>query len=92
MLGVPGYARGGRIGGGGEGFRFREYDAGDTESSKSVEVNNDIKVELHIHTDGTGNIVEAVKAQMGEIADAVAGEIAAKLGTIFENTPARGGA
>ena len=92
MLGVPGFARGGRVGGGGEGFHFREYDAGETESSRSVEVNNDIKVELHIHTDGDGNIVEKIKAQMGEIADAVAGEIAAKLGPVFENTPARGGA
>lgn len=92
MLGVPGFSRGGRTDGRSEGFRFGVYRADETESSRSVEVNNDIKVELHIHTDGTGNIVEAVKAQMGEIADAVAGEIAAKLGPIFTNTPARGGA
>lgn len=92
MLRIPGFARGGRTDGGGEGFRFGEYNAGDTESGRSVEVNNDIKVELHIHTDGDGNIVEKIKAQMGEIADAVAGEIAAKLVPVFENTPARGGA
>lgn len=97
MLRVPGFARGGRTDGGGEGFHFREYDAGDTGGSRSVEVNvNGVKVELHVHTDGTGSIaeaiIEAIKTQAGEISDALAGVIADALVPVFENTPARGGA
>lgn len=98
MLGVPGFSRGGRTDGSrDEGFRFHEYSGGNTEGGRAVEVNvNGVQVELHIHTDGGGNIadavVKAIKEQAGEISDALAGVIADALVPIFENTPARGGA
>ena len=98
MLDVPGFARGGSTGRNrDEGFRFQEYGSGTTEGGKSVEVNvNGMKVELHVHAEGSGNItdaiIKAIKEQAGEISDALAGVIADALVPVFENTPVRGGA
>lgn len=94
MLGVPGFARGGRTDrGADEGIRF--WGSGNTGASGgqnvSVEVGG-VHVELHVNADGSANVVEAVKAQLGEITDAVVGAIADELAAMFENTPARGGA
>lgn len=92
MLKVPGFARGGRTDGGDEGIRFMRYGSGESSGSQAVQVNvNGTKVEIHIHADGSANIAEAVKAQLGEITDAVVGAIADELGALFENTPVRGG-
>lgn len=93
MLKVPGFARGGRTDGGvDEGIRFQSYGSGETTGVQTVHVEvGGVTVELNINADGSANIVEAVKAQMGEITDAVAGAIADALGTVFENTPVRGG-
>lgn len=94
MLKAPGFFRGGRTDSGAdEGIRFRGYDSGGASGGQHIQVSvAGITIEIHVNSDGSTNIVEAVKAQMGEIADAVVGEIAAQLGEIFENTPVRGGA
>lgn len=93
MLGVPGFARGGLTNRNvDEGIRF--WGSGETGTSAqtvSVEVGG-VHIELHVNADGSTNIVEAIKAQIGEITDAVVGAIADELGALFENTPVRGGA
>ena len=96
MMGVPGFARGGRTDGGtDEGIRFLGSGSGSGSVSGGqtikVEVGG-VKVDLHVNADGSTNIVEAVKAQLSEITDAVVGAIADELGAMFENTPVRGGA
>ena len=93
MLGVPGFFRGGRTDGGDEGIRFHGYGSGETSGGQTVHVDvGGVKVEIHVNGDGSTNIVEAVKAQLGQITDAVVGAIADELGAMFENTPVRGGA
>ena len=92
MLKVPGFARGGRTDGGDEGIRFMSYGSGEASGARTVHVDvGGVKVELHVNAEGSANIAEAVKAQLGEITDAVVGAIADELGAIFENTPVRGG-
>lgn len=92
MLKVPGFARGGRTDNGDEGIRFMRYGSGEASGARAVHVDvGGVKVELHVNADGSANIAEAVKAQLGEITDAVVGAIADELGAIFENTPVRGG-
>lgn len=92
MMGVPGFFRGGRTDGGDEGIRFQGYGSGEGSGGQTVKVDvGGVKIELHINSDGSANIVEAVKAQLGQITDAVVGAIADELGAMFENTPVRGG-
>lgn len=93
MLRVPGFYRGGRTDGGDEGIRFMGYGSGEAPGGQTIQVDvGGVKIELHVNADGSANIVEAVKAQLGEITDAVVGAIADELGAMFENTPVRGGA
>ena len=93
MLKVPGFARGGRTDGGDEGIRFLGNQYNGTSGGQTVQVDvGGVKVEIHVNADGSTNVVEAVKAQLGEITDAVVGAIADELGALFENTPVRGGA
>lgn len=93
MLGVPGFFRGGRTDGRDEGIRFTRYGSGEASGGQTVQIDvGGVKVELHVNSDGSTNIAEAVKAQLGEITDAVVGAIADELGAMFENTPVRGGA
>lgn len=93
MLRVPGFFRGGRTDGGDEGIRFMRYGSGEASGGQTIQVDvGGVKVEIHVNSDGSANIVEAVKAQLGEITDAVVGAIADELGAMFENTPVRGGA
>ena len=92
MMGVPGFRRGGMVGDQDEGVRFSSYRERESADSGSTQV--DVGgIALHIHVDGNsgGNIVDAIKAQAGEIAETVAGIINDALGAQFENTPARGG-
>ena len=92
IMNVPGFARGGRTDGGDEGIRFMRYGSGEASGGQTVQIDvGGVKVEIHVNSDGSTNIVEAVKAQMGEITDAVVGAIADELGALFENTPVRGG-
>lgn len=93
MLNVPGFARGGRTDGGDEGLRYRGTGSvGDGGSGSNVEVNvGGVTVEIQM-SGGDTNIVEAIKAQGGEIAETVAGILADAFNAQFENTPVRGGA
>ena len=92
ILRVPGFFRGGRTDGGDEGIRFWGNGSGATSGGQTVQVDvGGVKIELHVNADGSANIVEAVKAQLGQITDAVVGAIADELGAMFENTPVRGG-
>ena len=93
LMGVPGFARGGRTDGGAdEGIRFLGTGSGSASGGQAVHVEvGGVKVELHVNADGSTNVVEAIKAQLGEITDAVVGAIADELGAMFENTPVRGG-
>ena len=91
-VGVPRFFRGGRTDGGDEGIRFWGNGSGATSGGQTVHVEvGGVKIELHVNADGSANIVEAVKAQMGQITDAVVGAIADELGAMFENIPVRGG-
>lgn len=93
MLGVTEYARGGRSDGGAdESIRSQYYGSNDRADSNVTTVSvNGVNVNIHVEAADTKNIVEAIKAQGEEIADAIAGIFADALGTQFENTPVRGG-
>lgn len=95
MMDVPGFARGGVIGGNGskdEGIRFTT--TGDTDtSSQGVNVDvGGVTVSINVDSDGGTDIVQAIRNQSGEIAETVAGILANAFGAQFQNTPTRGGA
>ena len=96
IMGVPGFARGGIIGGDGssdEGIRFRSFGSDGSTAGRSVQVNvNGVQCTLQVNGNDKASIVEAIKAQIGEIADQLVGQIADGLAAEFENTPVRGGA
>lgn len=96
IMGVPGFARGGIVGGGGgsdEGIRFNTYGSDDSAGGRTVQVNmGGVKLEINVSGNDRESIVAAIKAQAGELADYIAGAIAESLETEFENTPVRGGA
>ena len=94
IMGVPGFARGGIIGGSNtdEGFRFHSYSGNDAPSGQTVQIEvGGITVEIQVNVSEGGNIVDAIKAQANEIAETVAGIMADAIGCQFENTPLRGG-
>ena len=95
IMGVPGFARGGIIGGDGgadEGIRFNSFGADESTGGQTVQIEvGGITVEIHVNASNTENIAEAIKAQANEIAETVAGIMADALGGQFENTPVRGG-
>lgn len=94
MLNVPGFARGGIVGGDGqdEGIRFNTYGSGSSEGGRSVHINmGGVTLEINVNGSDRDGIVEAIKAQAGELADYFVGIIADALETEFENTPVRGG-
>ena len=95
IMGVPGFARGGIIGGNGsrdEGIRFYSTDNGDSAGGQTVQVEvGGITVEIHVNASNKESIVEAIKEQAAEIADTVAGIMADAIGGQFENMPVRGG-
>ena len=94
MLDVPGFARGGVIGGDGstgEGIRFTTSGTDSTGGQNvTVEVNG-VNVTIQVDATGHANIAEAIQEQSGEIAETVAGILADAFGAQFENTPTRGG-
>lgn len=94
IMGVPGFARGGRTDGGAdEGIRFHRYGSDDSTGGQTVQVQiNGMTVELHIDARGSENITEAIEAQKEEIAEIMAGILADAFAGQFENTPVRGGA
>lgn len=95
IMGVPGFARGGIIGGNGssdEGIRFHTAGSDESTGSQSTEVNmGGVTVQINVTAGNNGNIVEAIREQSGEIAEVVAGILADAMGGQFENTPVRGG-
>lgn len=96
MMGVPGFARGGIIGGDGtsdEGIRFHSVGEDDSAGGSSTQVDvGGITVQINVTTGANGNIADAIRAQANEITEVVAGIMADALTGQFENTPVRGGA
>lgn len=95
MMNIPGFARGGVVGGDSdEGVRFQQYN-GETApaGAQSVQVDvGGVTVEINVGSEDTGNISGAIKEQANEIADAVAGILADAFNAQFANTPVRGSA
>ena len=94
MLGVNGFESG-RLatGGSDEGIRHHSYNGSGGTVSNDVHVEmGGVQVSISVDARGGENVVEAIKAQSGEIAEVVAGILADELGGQFENTPTRGGA
>ena len=94
IMGVPGFARGGIIGGNStdEGIRFNTYGSSDSAGGRTVHVDvGGVKLEINVSGSDREGIVEAIKAQAGDLADYFVGLIADALETEFENTPVRGG-
>ena len=88
MLGVGGYADGGfTMGNRDEGIRFHTTGGG-VGGGARVEVGG-VSVTIQVDARGSENVAEVIKAQSGEIAEAVAGILADELGDQFSNTPRR---
>ena len=96
MMDVPGFARGGLTRNNhDEGIRFHGYTSDDSANTGGQTVKVDvggIQVEIHIDANGQTDILEAIRAQAPEIAEAVAGPLADAISAMFENTPTKGGA
>lgn len=92
MLGVNKFARGGVTDGSADvGARASYYGSDGGSGGQTVQVDvGGITVEIHVSANGHENIVDAIKAQIGEITDAVAGALAEEIGALFANTPVRG--
>ena len=92
MLNVPGFARGGRTDGG-EGFTFKRYGSEERTGGQNIQIDvGGITFEIHVHGTDAKSIAEAIKAQIADIAEDVAGVLADAFVAQFENTPVRGGA
>jgi hypothetical protein len=95
MMNIPGFARGGVVGGGSdEGVRFQQYGEKTAPAgAQSVQVDvGGVTVEINVGSEDSGNISGAIKGQANEIADAVAGILADAFNAQFANTPVRGSA
>jgi len=93
MLRVPGFARGGRTDDGGEN-PLRVYRGGEAPGSAGethIEVGG-VTVHLTVQTGAERSVADEVRAQQGEITEAVVSAINAALAGVFENTPRKGGA
>ena len=91
---MPGFARGGSTGNRDEGIRFQQF-GGDTpeRGGQSVQVDvGGVNVTIQVDANASGSVLEAIQAQAGEIAEAVAGVMVDAMTAQFENTPLRGGA
>lgn len=91
LLGAPGFARGGRTSGeNDEGIRFHGYDQ-ENPNARTVAVNfGDIRIELKVEATDKEGVVKAIKEQLSDIAESVAGIFADEFEALFENTPVRG--
>lgn len=94
LLDVPGFARGGSTGNRDEGIRFQRFGGDAPErGDQSVQVNvGGVNVTIQVDTNNSGSVLETIRAQAGEIAEAVAGVMVDAMAAQFENTPLRGGA
>ncbi len=95
LLGVPGFARGGITTGEqpqDAGLRFHGSASEPAQGANSIVVEvGGINIELKVDGTNPEKVVQAIKDQIADIADAVAGIFADEFGTLFENTPVRGG-
>lgn len=95
MMGVPGFARGGIIGGDGsqdEGIRFHSFGGDESAGGQTVQVEvGGITVEINVDATNNKNIVDSIKEQSGEIAEVIAGVLVEAFSGQYENTPLRGG-
>lgn len=94
LLDVPGFARGGSTRNRDEGIRFQRFGGDAPErGDQSVQVNvGGVNVTIQVDANDSGSVLEAIRVQAGEIAEAVAGIMADAMTAQFENTPLRGGA
>lgn len=94
MLNVPGFFRGGLTSGGDEGIRFHGFGSeASTSGGQSIQIDvGGITLEIHVNGTDAQSIAEAIKAQVADIAEDVAGVMADAFAAQFENTPVRGGA
>ena len=93
MMNVPGFARGGLTSGRDEGLRFRRYNPGESSGGQSIQIDvGGITFEIQVNGTDAQSIAEAIKAQVADIAEDVAGVMADAFAAQFENTPTRGGA
>ena len=92
MLGVPGFARGGRSDGANdEGLRFM-HNGLEPSGGRSIEINlGGVNFTVQVSGGDKASIIQAIKEQAGELADYIVGVIAEELEGEFENTPTRGG-
>ena len=94
MLGVPGFARGGiTTGDQDEGLRFHgNNNSQEGPGGRSVVVDvGGINIEIKVDGTDKDSIVKAIKEQIADIAESVAGIFADEFEALFENTPVRGG-
>ena len=91
MMGVPGFAAGGIVGGNrDEGLRFQASDTG-ASGGGGVTVNvGGVTVEINVQGGDNPDIASAIAEQSGEIAEQVAGILADAFDSQFENTPTKG--
>ena len=94
LLDVPGFSRGGRSDGGAEEWtHLKTGGSGEASGGQTVHVDiGGITFEIHVDGGDPDSIAEAIKEQMAEIAESVAGILNDAFTGQFENTPARGGA
>ena len=93
LLGAPGFARGGNTSGNDEGFQFNARQDSEPIGGQSVQVDvGGITLEIHVEGSDVERIRQAIKEQINEIAEDVAGVFADAFAGNFENTPVRGGA
>lgn len=89
MLGVPGFAAGGIVGGNAdEGIRYQS--SGGTASAGTTVNVGGVTVELNVDGGNGGDITAAIAEKGQEIAEYIAGILADAFQAQFENTPARG--
>lgn len=92
LLGVPGFARGGNTAGDqDEGIRFKGFGTSETSGERTVHVEvGGIHIELKVEATDKEGVVQAIKEQLSDIAESVAGIFADEFEALFENTPVRG--
>ena len=91
IMGVPGFANGGIVGGNeDQGIRHHQS-GGSAAGAQGVQVNvGGVTVEVNVNGGENTNIAQAIAAQGGEIAEQIAGILADAFNAQFQNTPTKG--
>ena len=91
LLGVPGFARGGiSTGDQDAGLRFQGTDSEPANLRSFVVEVGGIHIEIKVGGTTKDEVIRAIKDQIADIAEDVAGIFADEFGALFENTPVRG--